>query len=82
MSPESDTTVYEHESLALHVEKCEIRYQSINSRLDRIELALNELQHSLSDGTSSTIKVLIGTAGTIIAGLLSTIVVLLITVGG
>ncbi len=77
----SDTTEAEHENLAIHVEKCELRYQSINARLDKIETGLDQLFKEITKGNSSMTKVLIGTAGTVIAGLLSTIVIILINGG-
>lgn len=67
----------EHTNLEAHVELCTQRFQRINQRLDAIELKLDRITECMTRNGSSTMKTLIYSAGTVIAGLLSTIVVLL-----
>jgi hypothetical protein len=74
----AETTAIEKENLESHVELCALRYGTLEKRLNRIEDAVEELQKLVQKSHLSTIKVLIATAGTVVAGILSTIVVLLI----
>lgn len=75
----SDTysTQLEKESLEAHVDLCALRYQSLDKRLNDVEAKINEVHNEIKSGNQSLVKVLVGAAGTIIAGLLSTIVVIL-----
>ena len=70
-------TDIEKESLEAHVELCQQRYESLENRLTTIESKVAEIHKDVTSGNSTMIKVLIGTAGTVIAGLLSTMMVLL-----
>ena len=73
------TTQLEKESLEAHVDLCAIRYESLNQRLTNVETKIDTIHEDIKDGQNSMVKVLIGAAGTIIAGLLSTIVVILMS---
>ena len=73
------TTSLEKESLEAHVDLCALRYQQLDSRLTKIETKVEDIHTDITSGNKSMVKVLIGATGTIIAGLLSTIVVLLTT---
>lgn len=75
--PLSQTTELEKESLEAHVDLCALRYQSLDSRLTAIEEKVDDIHKDITEGQKSMTKVLIGTAGTVVAGLLSTIIVLL-----
>lgn len=77
MSDSVPTTQLEKESLEAHVDLCAIRYQNLDKRLTNVEKKIDDIRDDIKEGNNSLIKVLIGTAGTIIAGLLSTIVVVL-----
>jgi hypothetical protein len=79
MSELSNTTSLEKESLEAHVDLCALRYQNLNNRLTVVENTLRDIHTDIKDGQSSMTKVLIGTAGTIVAGLLSTIIVILMS---
>jgi tetrahydromethanopterin S-methyltransferase subunit G len=70
----------EHENLALHVELCSQRYDSLDKRLENIEKKVGEIISSMNESRESLNKVIIGSAGTVVAGLLSTIIVLLMKV--
>lgn len=76
----SGTTELERQSLEAHVDLCAIRYQSLDKRLTTVEDTLHKIHEDIKQGQSSLSKVLIGTAGTVIAGLLSTIVVILMQI--
>lgn len=76
--PMTQTTNLERESLEAHVDLCALRYQSLDRRLTTIEEKVEEIHKDITEGQKSMTKVLIGTAGTIVAGLLSTIIVLLL----
>lgn len=73
------TTDLEKQSLEAHVDLCAIRYEQLDKRLTKVEEKLDNIADEMKSGNSSLIKVMIGAAGTIIAGLLSTIVVLLVS---
>ena len=73
------TTALEKESLEAHVDLCALRYQQLDSRLTKIEEKVEDIHEDITNGNKSMIKVLIGATGTIVAGLLSTIVVLLVS---
>lgn len=73
------TTNLERESLEAHVDLCALRYAQLDKRLSAVEEKINEVHKDITDGNKSMTKVLIGAAGTIVAGLLSTIVVLLMS---
>ena len=74
----------ESTDLKLHTHLCAERYKGIQdqfealeTRLDRVESKVEQIHIDIVKGQASMTKVLIGTAGTVIAGLLSTLVVLL-----
>lgn len=66
-----ETTEIEKENLEAHVELCAARYGNLEKRLSSIETKVSALQEAIERSHYSTIKVLIGTAGTIIVGILS-----------
>lgn len=71
------TTELEKTSLEVHVDLCAIRYEQLDRRLIKVEDTLEDIKDEIKSGNNSLIKVIIGAAGTISAGLLSTIIVLL-----
>ena len=73
------TTDLEKQSLEAHVDLCAIRYQNLDDRLNNVEKKIDTIHEDIKDGQNSLVKVLIGATGTIVAGLLSTIVVLLVS---
>lgn len=70
-------TDIEKENLEAHVELCAQRYEQLDIRLTSIEKKVSTLQETIEKSHLSTIKVLIGTAGTVIVGILSLIGVIL-----
>lgn len=73
------TTSLEKENLEAHVDLCAQRYQVLEGRLTKIEEKVEHIHNDIVHGNKSMIKVIIGATGTIIAGLLSTVVVLLVS---
>lgn len=72
-----EPTDIEKTNLESHVELCALRYSSLENRLTTIEKKVNDLQETIEKSHMSMVKVLVGTAGTVVAGILSTLVVLL-----
>jgi len=68
----------EKENLEAHVELCQHRYENLEDRLENVEKKVEHIHSDLNKSHSSLVKVIIGTSGTVVAGLLSTIVVILI----
>lgn len=68
----------EKENLEAHVDLCALRYEQLDQRLTNVEEKIDNIHKDITDGQKSMTKVLIGTAGTIVAGLLSTIIVILL----
>lgn len=64
-------TDIEKENLEAHVELCAERYKQLDGRLSNVESKLGKLQETVEKSSLNTIKVLIGTAGTIIVAVLS-----------
>lgn len=68
----------EKENLEAHVDLCALRYEQLDQRLTNVEEKIDHIHKDITEGQKSMTKVLIGTAGTIVAGLLSTIIVILL----
>lgn len=68
----------EKENLEAHVDLCQLRYEALENRLTKIEHKVEDIHNDITHGNKSMIKVLVGATGTIVAGLLSTIVVILL----
>lgn len=71
------TTNLEKESLEAHVDLCALRYGQLDSRLTALETKVDEVHSDIVEGQKSLTKVIIGTAGTVIAGMLSIVVTIL-----
>lgn len=69
-------TELEKTNLEAHVDLCQQRYEQLEGRLTKIEEKVDHIHKDITEGQKSMTKVLIGTAGTVIAGLLSTVLVL------
>jgi hypothetical protein len=67
----------ERTNLEAHVDLCAQRYASLDERLTTIEGKFGDLKKLIEDGHSSMTKVIIGTAGTVVTGVLSVLFVLL-----
>ena len=67
----------EKTNLEAHVDLCAERYKGLHDRLSAIEMSLKRISDDMLTSHKSSNKTLIMTAGTVVAGLLSTIVVIL-----
>lgn len=75
------TTELERTSLEAHVDLCAIRYDNLDKRLSNVEDKIDGIAEDMKAGQNSLAKVIIGATGTIVAGLLSTIVVVIMQIG-
>jgi hypothetical protein len=73
----SNPTQIEKENLEAHVELCAQRYDALETRLSSVEKKITTLQDTIEKSSLNTIKILIGTAGTIIVAVLSLLGVIL-----
>jgi len=73
----SPTTDLEKTSLEAHVDLCALRYGQLDQRLSSVESKITTLQDTIEKSHLSMVKVLIGTAGTVIVGILSTLAVVM-----
>jgi hypothetical protein len=73
----SQPTELERTNLEAHVDLCAQRYEMLDTRLTNVETELKRIGEDIRSGNSSLIKVIIGTTGTIVAGLVSTVIVLM-----
>ena len=76
------TTELEKQNLEAHVDLCSERYKGLHDRLSAIELRLGKMNEEMTAGHKSQTKTIIATAGTVVAGLLSTVVVILMKMPG
>lgn len=74
-------TNLERESLEAHVDLCALRYEQLDNRLTNLETKVDDIHDDIISGQKSLSKVIIGTAGTIIAGVLSIVVTILLKMG-
>ena len=70
-------TELEKQNLEAHVDLCSERYKGLHDRLSAIEVRLGQINNDMKLGHKSNSRTVIAAAGTVIAGLLSTMVVLL-----
>jgi hypothetical protein len=73
----SNPTSIEKQNLEAHVELCAQRYDALEQRMSSVEGKLSTLQDTVEKSSLNTIKILIGTAGTIIVAMLSLIGIIL-----
>ena len=76
------TTDLEKQNLEAHVDLCSERYKGLHDRLSAIEVRLGKMNEEMTQGHKSQTKTIIATAGTGVAGLLSTVVVILMKMPG
>ena len=76
------TTELEKQNLEAHVDLCAERYKGLHDRLSAIEVRLGKMNEDMIAGQKSSAKTIIATAGTVVAGLLSTVVVILMKMPG
>ncbi len=76
------TTDLEKQNLEAHVDLCSERNKGLHDRLSAIEVRLSKMNEDMIAGQKSSSKTIIATAGTVVAGLLSTVVVILMKMPG
>jgi pantothenate kinase len=76
------STDLEKQNLEAHVDLCAERYKGLHDRLTAIEQTLQRINADMITSQKGTSRTLIATAGTVVAGLLSTIVVILMKMPG
>jgi len=72
------TTSLEKTSLEAHVDLCALRYLQLDTRLNHLEKKVDEIHDDIVEGQKSMTKVIVGTAGTVIAGVLGIVATLLL----
>ena len=75
------STDLEKTSLEAHVDLCALRYGQLDDRLTNLETKVSSVHKDILEGQKSLTKVIIGTAGTVIAGIISIVIVLLMKAG-
>ena len=75
-------TELEKTNLEAHVDLCSERYKGLHDRLSAIEMRLGKMHDDQDRNHKSHTKTIIATAGTVVAGLLSTVVVILMKMPG
>ena len=76
------TTELEKQNLEAHVDLCSERYKGLHDRLSAIEVRLSKMNEEMTQGHKSSQKTIIATAGTVVASLLSIVVVILMKMPG
>ena len=71
-------TDLEKTSLEAHVDLCALRYGQLDERLTTLEEKVDAIHQDILDGQKGLTKVIIGTAGTVIAGVISLVVAILL----
>ncbi len=75
---QSKTTTLERTSLEAHVDLCALRYEQLDQRLTSLESKVDDIHSDIVTGQKSMTKVLVGTAGTVVAGVLSVVVTIIL----
>ena len=72
-----DTTALEKSSLEAHVDLCALRYGQLETRLGILEEKMTAVQKEIIEGQKSLKTTIIATTGTLMAGLMSIVITLL-----
>lgn len=72
------TTNLERTSLEAHVDLCALRYAQLDQRLTNLEDKVDIIHTDIVSGQKSMTKVLVGTAGTVIAGVASVVIAVIL----
>lgn len=68
-----DTLPTEHQDLNLHVNLCEQRYRALETRLDKLEEKLAEIDAKVDRFRLDFFKIMVGTAGSIIIAIIGAV---------
>lgn len=77
----TSVTNLEKQSLEAHVDLCALRYGQLDQRLTTLENKVDTIHDDIIEGQKSLTKVIIGTAGTVIAGVISVALTILVKLG-
>lgn len=75
---EMSTTDLERENLEAHVDLCAERYKQLEYRLGTIEAKVENIHNDINKANNSMVKVIVTSAGTVVAGLLGLIATLIV----
>lgn len=73
-------TELEKTSLEAHVDLCALRYGQLDQRLSALETKVDTIHDEIVSGQKNLNKIIIGTAGTVISGIIS-VVIAIVTKG-
>jgi len=73
----SKPTDIEKENLEAHVELCAQRYDNLDKRLTSVEGKIGSLQKVIEESHNSMVKVIMGTAGTVVTSVITVLIVIL-----
>ena len=71
-------TQSERKNLEAHVDLCAERYDRLEQRLEALEMAMQEMKQMVINESQRSTKIVIGSAATVIGGLLSTVVAVIL----
>ena len=71
-------TQSERKNLEAHVDLCAERYDRLEQRLEALEIAMQEMKKMVINESQRSTKIVIGSAATVIGGLLSTVVAIIL----
>ena len=71
----------EKESLEAHVELCALRYAQLETRLTNLEDKVTNIHEDIVKGQKSLTTVIVSTAGTVIVGVISIVITILMKMG-
>jgi len=71
-------TQSERKNLEAHVDLCAERYDRLEQRLEALEIAMQEMKQMVIEESQRSTKIVIGSAATVIGGLLSTVVAIIL----
>lgn len=75
------TTNLEKESLEAHVDLCALRYGQLDQRLTNLEEKVDSIHEDIVKGQKSLTTVIVSTAGTVIVGVISIVVTIIMKMG-
>jgi hypothetical protein len=81
MASITPTTTLEKTSLEAHVDLCALRYGQLDMRLTDLEDKVDSIHEDIIEGQKSLTKVIVGTAGTVVAGVISIVITILMKLG-
>jgi hypothetical protein len=77
----NQSTKLEKENLEVHVDMCAMRYEQLDARLGKVEERIDDVADLIQKSQASTSKLLISSTATIIAGVVSVIIAIVLKGG-